>query len=164
MRYWLALLVVVVIAAGCCKKKLYCQSGNLTIAFVGYLRSESRSISVKRFELGGQFSKAIDSGSFIYGGTQPVNVKKPDTLWFSEYTVATSKYVFTGIKPGNDWQIYLPFLRETYILTGLGDDGNRSMLVKCNDDKTSCTADMANLYVNNVWAEGDTLYIVKTKK
>jgi hypothetical protein len=151
-------LMAAMLVAGCCKKKLYCQSGSLTVAFVGFTRTESRSVSIKRYERG-TTDKAIDSGTFIYNGSQPVVAGKKDTLWLSEYQ--SSSYVFTGIKPANDWQIYLPFLRLNYHLKDMYDNGNRSTLVKCGDEETTCTAPMAHLVVNDYWMETDTLYIIK---
>jgi hypothetical protein len=158
MKNWLFLLVAILVVSGCCKKKLYCQSGIMKVAFVGYTRSETRSISIKRYELN-KHDKAIDSGAFIYDGNRPTVNGKPDTLWLSEYQ--TGSYIFNGIKPGNDWQIYMPTIRATYMLRGLEDNGHRSILVKCRDEETTCTADLAHYYVNNIWMEGTTLYIKK---
>ena len=156
----MALALAVLATAGCCKKKLYCQSGKMKVIISGYNRSESRSISIKRYKTGGDYTKALDSGTLVYNKTLPVlKAGQKDTLYLDDYF--SSSYAFSGIKPGNDWLIYLPALRESYLITALFDDEHRSELVLCGDNSTTCTMEVTQYTVNNRWMDGNTLWLVK---
>ena len=131
------------------------------IIISGYSRSESRSVSIKRYKTG-EYTKALDSGTLIYNKTLPtLKPNEKDTLFLEDYI--SSSYAFTGIKPGNDWLIYLPAVRESYLITSLYDDEHRSELVKCGDNSTRCTAEVAHFTVNNQWMDGKVLWLIRSK-
>lgn len=155
----LPLLAITVSLGACCKKKLYCQTGDMKIAIVGYTRSESRNMIVKRYK-SWEHDKALDSGTFIYSGNVPLVVNKPDTLWFSDYK-AYNNYNIKSITGGNDWAIELPSVRERYLITAMYDDNHRSEMVKCGDNSTTCTAAITQFVVNESWTEGNVLWIRK---
>lgn len=161
-KYLTAIIIIPVLlaATGCCKKKLYCDNGKMNIVISGYSRSESRTVSIKRYKTG-DYTKALDSGTLVYNKTLPtLKAGEKDTLLLGDYLSST--YAFTGIKPGNDWLIYLPAVRESYIITTLFTDEHRSELVKCGDNSTRCTAEISHYSVNNQWCDGNVLWIVKT--
>ena len=155
----LIIIPILLLAAGCCKKKIYCPSGEMDIVISGYSRAESRSISIKRYKTG-EHEKALDSGTLVYNKTLPaLKPNQKDTLSIHDYF--SSSYAFTGIRPGNDWLIYLPAVRESYWITTINDDEHRSELVKCSDNDTRCTAEVAHFSANNQWFDGKAFWIVK---
>jgi hypothetical protein len=161
-KYFTAIIILplLLVAAGCCKKKLYCDNNKMNIVISGYSRSESRSLSIKRYKTG-EYTKALDSGTLVYNKTLPaLKAGEKDTLFLTDYI--SSAYAFTGIKPGNDWLIYLPALRESYLITTILDNEHRSELISCGDNSTRCLADVAHFSVNNQWMDGSTLWLIKT--
>lgn len=153
--YIIPLILLSLLAASCCEKKIYCTSGALDFAFTGYQRTEVRSFTLRRFVEGNEFQEVLDSAQFIYYGTDDSPLK-PDTFYFGDYrTVGDLK----AIKPGNDWQIYLPAIQKTYYFSTIYDDQNNSQFVRCNDNETSCTKKITNFSINFNWQSGNFIYI-----
>lgn len=152
-----ALLISLLTATSCCEKRVYCEALPLDFAFTGFAPSDIRSFTVRRFAKGDQWGKALDSAQYIYYGTAPITTK-PDTIPFADYRSATNA---PGITQGNDWAIYLPAIGKTYYITTIFDDGNKSQLVRCNNDETTCSRSITNFSINNDWQSGSFLYIQK---
>lgn len=132
----------------------------MNIVITGYSRSESRSVSIKRYKIG-EHEKALDSGTLVYNKTLPtLKAGQKDTLWLNDYF--SSSYAFTGIKPGNDWLVYLPAVRESYLITSVYDNEHRSEMVKCGDNSSTCVAEVSQFTVNNLWFNDNTLWLVKS--
>ena len=144
--------------SACCKKKVYCTAENLKIAIAGHVRFDVRTITVKKYKIG-EFNKALDSTIFTYTGTKPVIIGKRDTLYFTEYTSTSATLL--GITQGFDWNVYIPSLRENYRISKLTDQGHLSEKVKCGDNDATCTNPLAHFVVNEVWTDGNQLWISK---
>jgi hypothetical protein len=152
---WLAMAIFI---SACCKKKVYCTAENLKIAIAGHVRFDVRTLMVKKYKIG-EFKKALDSTIFTYTGNKPILVGKKDTLYLTEYTANSA--TLRGITPGFDWDVYIPSLRENYRITKLTDQGHFSEKVKCGDNDASCINPLAHFTVNEVWTDGDQLWIRK---
>lgn len=153
------MVLVIMVFSSCCEKKVYCTSAKLAFAFTGFPRSEVRSFTLRRYGKDDQFGPVLDSAQFIYYGTAPVT-SRPDTLPFYEYRTVGN---LEGITSGNDWAIYLPATGKTYFITTIYDDGNKSQLVRCGDEFTTCTKAITNFSINSIWLDGGVLYIEKGK-
>lgn len=158
----IVLLLLIGIATGmssCCKKKVYCKDAVLDFSFTGFLRQEVRSFTLRRYAKDSNFEKVLDSAQFIYAAAAPVT-SRPDTLPLSDYMTVNS---INGISRENDWVIYLPATKKEFYISDIGDNGNRSILVRCGDKEKSCVADIIHLSINGRWKEGGFLYIEEGK-
>ncbi|RYD55790.1 MAG: hypothetical protein EOP56_14600 [Sphingobacteriales bacterium] len=112
---------------------------------------------LKRFKIGND-SIALDSVTLSYAGNAPVVVNKKDTLWLSDYTANASGD--NRITWGNDWQIrFISANPRRYTITGIGEEGRRFELVKCDDGNTRCTNELTYFKVNDHAVDGNTVYI-----
>ena len=141
--------------SSCCEKKIYCGSQMLDFAFTGFDRSEVRSFTLRRFKQGDQWGQVLDSAQFIYYGQAPVSMR-PDTLPLADYRTVG---VLKGIYAGNDWAIYLPATGKTYFITTIFTEEKKSELVRCGDNKSSCTSAITNFSINGEWQNGGYVYI-----
>lgn len=149
--------MIIMLASSCCRKKAYCTDQVLGFSFTGFARNEVRSFTLRRYIKDNNYNKVLDSAQFIYYGTAPVTVK-PDTLAFYDYrTVGNLK----GIMRGNDWAIYLPATGRVYYFNSIFDDNNKSQLVRCGDESTTCTRKITNFAINNDWQSGGYFYLAK---
>jgi hypothetical protein len=156
-RSLLFLFAVSLALSACCKKRLYCDSGTLKIAFAGFPRNDVRLIMLKRYKTG-DFSKPLDSTTLSYSGNAPVLLNKKDTLWLSDYT--SSSPMGNNITWGNDWKIrFIGTTPREYRITSIGDEGRRYQLVKCDDRTTRCTNELSHFSINDDWITGNTIYI-----
>ena len=157
--YTILILIVCITFTSCCKRRVYCKSSALKIAFTGFSRSESRSIMLKRYEKGTNFEKAIDSARLVYSGTTPVVAGKPDTLWFSDYDIVTG--TIKDIIWGNDWSIEMLATEDFYWIDAIGDAGHRYEIVKCGENSEGCVNPIAEFAVNGGWHVSNTLYLAE---
>lgn len=133
----------------------------MKIAFVGFNRTESRLLMLKRYKLW-EYDKVLDSAQLTYAGDQPYNPNKPDTLWLSEYK---SDGLIRDIYHGNDWQIIiLGSASRSYLITEINQSEHISELISCTDNKTTCENPMIYFKFNGDITDGSTLYIVKPLK
>lgn len=156
-RIVLLLFIVALTITGCCKKRLYCDSGTLKIAFAGFARSDVRLVMLKRYKIG-DHSKALDSATLSYAGNAPSMLNKLDTLWLSDYTSNSS--MGNNITWGNDWQIRMIGTQpRVYNITTIGEEGHRYDLIKCDDNTARCTNELSYFAINDYWVTGNTTYI-----
>lgn len=133
----------------------------MQIVVSGYNRLDSRTIIIKKYA-SGNFTKALDSATFVYTGKEATVFGKKDTLYFKDYstTSATLKNVYIGY----DWDISLPSVRENYRITGIRDIEHRYEMARCGDDDASCINDIGQYVCNGTWAKGNQLLIEKKTK
>jgi hypothetical protein len=160
-RYSLAiiLLLPVLFFTSCCKKRVYCTSGNIGIAFTGFTRTESRSLILKRYAIGNEYKKAIDSSRLVYTGNAPVVLKKPDTLWLSDYSVSTG--IIKDIIWGNEYVIEMPVNGRRFQIDAIANEGHNFEMAKCGDNGATCTNPIAAFAVNGGYIYGNKTYIGK---
>ncbi len=144
----------------CCQKKQYCGTERIKIAFVGFYRSESRIISLKRYKQW-DYSRAIDSADIIYAGNKPYDPSKPDTLWIDEYV---PDGLLEDIHHGNDWRLTMPSAGETVLITEINVSDHHYDIINCNDNKSSCENPITNFKVDGSVIDGNVIYITKTFK
>lgn len=132
----------------------------MKIAFVGFNRTESRLLMLKRYKLW-EYDKTLDSAQLTYTGDQPYNPNKPDTLWLSEYK---SDGLIRDVYHGNDWQITILGASRSYLITEIHQSDHLSELISCTDNKTSCENPMIDFKINGSVTEGNTVYIIKSIK
>ncbi|MCB0697073.1 MAG: hypothetical protein KDC07_06895 [Chitinophagaceae bacterium] len=154
---WIGLLLSVLTISSCCHKKVYCTSETLDFAFTGFDRNEVRNFTLRRFAKDNPWGEVLDSAQFIYYGSAAVTLK-PDTLQFSDYRTIGN---LDGITSDNDWAIYLPATGKIFYFTTIFDDNNKSQLVRCGDDNTTCSKAITYFSINNDWQRGDFLYLQK---
>jgi hypothetical protein len=152
---YIVLTALLLGGSSCCQKRGYCEPGKLNVAFVGFSRTESRYVMLKRYKIG-ESKKALDSAQFIYNGTKAYNPAQTDTLMFSEYSTSG---VLEGIKTDNDWELTLTSTGHKYKFTSVNNGGPRYEVIKCNGKEAGCVNEIANYTVNDQWREGNTLYI-----
>lgn len=151
------ILIMVLCLSSCCEKKVYCKYGSIDFAFTGFTRNEVRNFTLRRYVKGDQWGKVIDSAQFIYYGDAQVT-SRPDTIPFIDYRSVGN---LPAITQGNDWAIYLPSNGRVFFFTTIFDDNNVSELVRCNDNETSCTRAITNFSLNELWQNGNFVYIQK---
>lgn len=146
--------------SSCCMKKNYCHPKKLSVTIAGYSRLDVRTIMLKKYKTGVD-NKAIDSAIFTYSGSEPAMANKKDTLDFADY--ATTSSTLDGIYTGNDWAIYMPSVRENYLITNILDSEHFSEKIRCTDNKSTCFNSIAHFTVNGLWTDSDILWIKKIK-
>lgn len=162
-KHILKISAICLIALGfsaCCRKKNYCSTERIKIAFVGFNRSESRLLTLKRY-IRWQYDKALDSADLVYNGNKPYDPNTPDTLWLSEYV---SRGLIEDIYHGNDWQLQMPTARKNYLITDIKIGDHFSDLIDCNDNKSSCENPVTNFMINGDIVDGSIIYISKPLK
>lgn len=150
-------MLIGILATACCKKRVYCTSGNIDVAFCGFQRSEVRTIVLKRYKIG-DYSKALDSAQFIYNGNKPIPTKGKDTLWLSDYTTVG---LLKNITADNNWDIYDPYTSKGYLINTITQDGHIFQLEKCSGKETQCFNNVTGFSMNGVWYTTNKLYIQK---
>ena len=151
------LSAVCLLASACCKKRVYCTSGSIEVAFTGFQRAETRTIVLKRYKVN-DHSKALDSAQFIYNGSKPIPVKGNDTLWLSDYTTVG---LLKNITADNDWEIYNPYTGRHYLINSISQEGHTFQLEKCSGKETQCFNKITGFGINGGWNASDKLYIQK---
>lgn len=137
----------------CCKKRVYCNSGDVDFAFVGYERVEARTFVLRRYAAGGE--EPLDSARYVYNGNRP-DTFKVDTLYFSEFTTTDMQMVITA---GNDWEVYMPYADKTLKFFEITEADHRFDLVRCDDNKTSCIKPVTGFLLNGQWVNNDMVYL-----
>lgn len=145
--------------AACCQKKQYCSTERVKVALVGFNRSESRILSLRRYKQW-DYSRAIDSADLTYSGNKPYDPSEPDTLWISEYS---SDGLVEDIHHGNDWRLTLPSARQTVLITEINISDRHYEIISCTDNKSSCNNPMINFKVDGTVIDGSVIYIIKSK-
>ena len=145
-------------ATSCCKKRMYCNSGELNIAFVGFQRGDIKSVNLKRYKTGQTFGKALDSAQLIYNGNTPVVANKKDTLWLSSYSTVGA---ISSIKAGNDWELFVSNTGHRIRFTDVGNEGHYYEISKCSGKEVDCVNQISYFVTNGTWNYGNTLYIQK---
>lgn len=154
------LLLIISGFSACCKKRVYCDSGTLKIAFSGFPRNEIKNIYIKRYKIEDSLrGKALDSATFIYTGNTPSIPNQRDTLYLSDYT--SNNGMSSNITWGNDWEIRISALERVYRFTQITDEGHRYDMAKCSDNDTRCTNELNYFLVNGQGINGNTLFIRK---
>ncbi len=152
------LLLTGSVAGGCCKKRSYCQYDNVKLALTGYLRSESRTVWVKRYIKGSNFSgRALDSAQFVYNGNKAVVSGKPDTLWLSDYSKLGK---LEDIYPGNDYTVLISAIGKQYQIKDIADEGHNYEVVKCGNNDI-CKNKVAHFYIGGFYVNSETGYLTK---
>lgn len=154
---FMVLGIILLSAASCCRKRAYCDSATLNFAFTGFKKTEIRSFILRRYAIGNQWGKALDSATYVYTGTGSES-PAGDTVELSDYSTVGN---LGGITAGNDWGIYLPALGKTFFITTIFENDKRYELVKCGDDETRCSKDIRNFSVNDGWKDGGFAYLDK---
>lgn len=154
----IALLFTALGMSACCKRRAYCRTGSLSIAFVGFQTSEIRSFVLRRYDIDDTIrTKALDSAQFVYTGTASLpNVR--DTVWMSDYN---SNGKLGSIHSGNDWTITFVSIGRQYGFHAIYDEEHRYDIVRCSDNETSCTNRISHFSINGAWNEGDVAFIFK---
>ena len=155
----LSILACLCLFSSCCKKRVYCTSGDIKLAFTGFTRAETRTIVLKRYEIGNKYAKALDSARLVYSGNSPIKVNKPDTVWLSEYTLTSG--LIKSIVWGNEWSLELPANGRWFAVHTIGNVDHRFEMTKCSDDSHSCTNDISGFMVGGGYYYGNTAYINK---
>lgn len=146
--------------SACCTKKEYCGSERIKVALVGFNRTESRLLLLKRNKQWNN-DKTLDSAQLTYAGDQPYNPNKPDTLWLSEYR---TNGIIRDIYHGNDWHLSIQGTDKAYLFTDIIQSNHISEIISCTDNKTSCENPVISFKVNGNVSEGNTVYLIKTIK
>ena len=154
--YAVILLLAVVGISACCKKRLYCESGSLNIAFVGFPRMETRTLLIKKFNRYEDI-KAVDSGFFIYAGKTPSQTNKIDTLWLSDYV--SNNGMSNRLTTGYDWRITLTGVDRSYDFNEIVSSGKRYEIVGCNEALSPCIDELARFNFGGTTLGGNTVYI-----
>lgn len=144
----------------CCQKKRYCSTERVKIAFVGFNRSESRILTLRRYKRW-DYSYAIDSADLTYAGNKPYDPSEPDTLWIDEYA---PEGLLEDIHHGNDWRLTMPSAGETFLITEINISDRHYDIINCNDNKSSCENPVTNFQINGTVIDGNTFYITKRLK
>lgn len=146
--------------SSCCKKRTFCSNENLKIAFVGFDRSNIRTVILKRYMVGDKVkNKAIDSAQLVNNSAVVIVAGKPDTVLLSNYSITSGS--LHGVSYGNDWVLYLPAINRTLNITDIYDGDNRFVKVPCKDNETKCSNSIKSYAIEGFWVESSSLYIRK---
>lgn len=150
-------LAALLLIGSCCKKRVYCASGPLKVAFVGFNRSEITTVILRRYKTG-EHQKPLDTAQFQYNGSEPVKLGKKDTLWFSDYYTIGN---LSAIQAGNDWDIYIRGTKQTFAFSTIFGEDHQYEMAGCSNSGASCVNNIAHFSINGLWQDGNTIYIWK---
>lgn len=155
---YLMLFATVAGLSSCCKKRTFCTTEKLNIAFAGFDRSVIRTVILKRYAKGDDKRvKALDSAILINKNVVTSIPGKPDTSWLSNYSVSSGNY--TEVQYGYDWVVYLSSNNKSYLVSEIYEGDNRYEKVPCGKNDTKCTNNIKSYAIDGFWVEGNTLYI-----
>lgn len=104
--YYFGLIFILVFAS--CKQEHDCIDMQIGTAFIGFKASDLDTIVLRKYEAGSNFTNLIDT-LILVSGNNTIHIVNNDTTRVLVSEVNNS----SGVKFGNDWQIYVPAQNRT---------------------------------------------------
>ena len=107
------LLIVVTFLVGCISKP--CGLSHLTPAFIGFSQDDLDMIVVRRYEANGNFNHLLDT--FVVTKSEWYLKPSVDTTVIETNLINGSAPTENHLTPGDDWEVYIPALKKTTLIS-----------------------------------------------
>lgn len=132
--------LILLIVSGCrCRKEVQCFDNKIQPAFVGFQPSEIDTLIIRKFQASNNFQKRLDSFTIVQSDAYRT---AGDTTKIVYYPLEN------GIVTGFDWQIFIPALNRTILITEIVTN---KKVMECGTlaRDCGCANDLLSTKVNN---------------
>lgn len=106
---FITFVFIVLIVSGCrCRKEVQCFDNKILPAFVGFQRSEIDTLVVRKFQASSNFQTRLDTFMVVQSDAYRTTNDTTKIMYYS---------LENGIVTGFDWQIFIPALNRTIIIS-----------------------------------------------
>ncbi len=128
--YYFSLVFFLLVAS--CKQEHDCTDRQIETVFIGFKASDLDTIVLRKYEVGSNFTNVIDTLILVYGTNMISLVNNVTTR-----VLVAEVNNRSGVKFGNDWQIYIPAQSRTINISQINRE---KKTIKCGGgmDKNDC--------------------------
>lgn len=142
-----ALFILTTVLVSCTKEQ-DCADVPLQPAFIGFASSDIDTLVLRKFESNSSYLNLLDTFIITPGGSSPYQTTNDTTTVFLNDAANSGDF---GIKVGFDWQIFIPSLSRTILISDIQSEkrtGKYSWGIFSMDKTGRCTNRIFSAKVN----------------